>query len=202
MTTLVRSPELTELRAFCAAVDLGSIGRAARLLRVSQPALSKRLRALEAIAGARLLERSTRGVKPTAAGVRLYAEARKVVADAESVEMLMGGLSQPDGLPIRLASSPTVAEFMLPGPLVEFEGLHSRHVNVELFIANSYVVRELVRDGRADSESPLSTSLESRTRFWRKSRCARTRSSSPCPRRTHGRRRRRSRSTTSFVRRW
>ena len=49
--TLVRSPELSELRAFCAAVDLGSIGRAARLIQVSQPALSKRLKTLEAIAG-------------------------------------------------------------------------------------------------------------------------------------------------------
>ena len=48
---LVRSVDLAELRAFCAAVDLGSLGSAARLLRVSQPALSKRMRALEALAG-------------------------------------------------------------------------------------------------------------------------------------------------------
>ena len=39
--------------AFCAAVDLGSLGRAARLLRVSQPALSKRMRSMEAVASVR-----------------------------------------------------------------------------------------------------------------------------------------------------
>ncbi|MQA76658.1 MAG: LysR family transcriptional regulator, partial [Solirubrobacterales bacterium] len=150
MATLIRSPELAELRAFCAAVDLGSIGRAARLLRVSQPALSKRLRALETVAGARLLERSPRGVTATAAGARLYAEARKVVARAESVEVLMSGLGRLDEPPIRLASSPTMAEFVLPGPLVEFEGMHERHLSVEVFIANSYILRELVRDGRAE----------------------------------------------------
>ena len=57
----VRSPELTELRAFCMAADLGTLGRAAVALHISQPALSKRLRALETVAGADLLTRSASG---------------------------------------------------------------------------------------------------------------------------------------------
>ncbi len=39
---------------------------------------------------------------------------------------------------------------MLPGPLVEFEQKRERHLSVELVIANSLVVRELVREGRAE----------------------------------------------------
>lgn len=148
MTGLVRSVELAELRAFCAAVDLGSLGRAARLLRVSQPALSKRMRALEALAGAPLLERSTRGITPTAAGERLYLEARRLLQQADTVEELLAGLG--DDAPVRLAVSHTIAEFVLPGPLVEFELQRRRHLSVELLIANSIVVRELVRDGRAE----------------------------------------------------
>src|SRR5215210_6507012 len=109
----VRTADIGELRAFCAAVDLGSLGRAARLLRVSQPALSKRLRQLEALAGATLLERSTRGVRPTPAGTRLYLEARRLLDQAERVEELMAGLSGED-VPIRLAVSPTIAEYVLP----------------------------------------------------------------------------------------
>src|SRR5258705_12343134 len=93
MSGTVRSADIAELRAFCAAVDLGSLGRAARLLRVSQPALSKRLRVLEALAGARLLERSPRGVTPTPAGARLYAEARKPLAQAETIDAPPAGLS-------------------------------------------------------------------------------------------------------------
>jgi DNA-binding transcriptional LysR family regulator len=149
MARPVRSAEIAELRAFCAAVDLGSLGRAARLLSVSQPALSKRLRALEAVAGAQLLERSPRGVRPTPAGNALYLEARKLLAQAEAVDDLMAGLSD-DERPIRLASSHTIAEFVLPGPLVEFERRHERHLSVELVVANSIVVRELVREGRAE----------------------------------------------------
>jgi DNA-binding transcriptional LysR family regulator len=149
MTGLVRSVELAELRAFCAAVDLGSLGRAARLLRVSQPALSKRMRTLEALAGARLLERSTRGIVPTPAGERLYVEARRLLGQADAVEELLAGLSDED-TPVRLAVSHTIAEFVLPGPLVEFELRRRRHLSVELLIANSLIVREHVREGRAE----------------------------------------------------
>ena len=51
---------------------------------------------------------------------------------------------------MRLATSHTIAEFVLPGPLVEFERKRERHLSVELVIANSLVVRELVREGRAE----------------------------------------------------
>lgn len=149
MSGPVRSADIADLRAFCAAVDLGSLGRAARLLRVSQPALSKRLRTLEALAGACLLDRSPRGVTPTPAGTRLYTEARRLLAHAEAVDALMAGFSREDA-PVRLAASHTIAEFVLPGPLVEFERRRERHLSVELVIANSLVVRELVLEGRAE----------------------------------------------------
>ena len=147
--TLVRSPELSELRAFCAAVDLGSIGRAARLIQVSQPALSKRLKALEAVAGTRLLTRSPRGVTTTPAGLRLYAAARRLLTDAESVEALMRGFTAQNA-PVRVAASPTIADWWLPPALVSLESLHEHHVSVEVVTANSHVVRDLVRSGRSD----------------------------------------------------
>ncbi len=149
MSGPVRSLDLAELRAFCAAVDLGSLGRAARLLRVSQPALSKRMRTMEAVVGTRLVERSPRGISPTPAGTKLYVEARKLLAQAEAIDDLVRGLSGEER-PVRLAASHTIAEFVLPGPLVDFERQRDRHLSVELMVANSVVVRELVRDGRAD----------------------------------------------------
>ena len=149
MSGPVRSLDLAELRAFCAAIDLGSLGRAARLLRVSQPALSKRMRTIEAVVGTRLVERSPRGIVPTPAGTKLYVEARKLLAQAEAVDDLVRGLSGEER-PVRLAASHTIAEFVLPGPLVDFERQRDRHLSVELMVANSVVVRELVRDGRAD----------------------------------------------------
>jgi DNA-binding transcriptional LysR family regulator len=149
MSKPVRSLDLAELRAFCAAVDLGSLGRAARLLRVSQPALSKRMRTMEAVVGTPLVERSPRGITTTPAGAKLYVEARKLLAQAEAVDDLVSGLAGEEA-PVRLAASHTIAEFVLPGPLVDFERRRDRHLSLELMVANSIVVRELVRDGRAD----------------------------------------------------
>ena len=85
MAAPTASPDLNELRGFCVAADLGSLGRAAVRLHVSQPSLSKRLASLEAKVGARLLERSARGVALTAAGRRLYRHARPLLEAADQV---------------------------------------------------------------------------------------------------------------------
>jgi DNA-binding transcriptional LysR family regulator len=134
------------LRAFCAAATLGSIAEAARAMSVSQPAMSKRLRALENVAGAELFERSSRGVTLTPAGVQLYSAARRLLRSADSVQAL---IKTAPSMPVRIASSPTIAELRLPQVLNELAG--GQHgLSAELISANSGLVRELVRDGRSD----------------------------------------------------
>src|SRR3954452_8168237 len=108
MSGPVRSLDLAELRAFCAAVDLGSLGRAARLLRVSQPALSKRMRAMEAVVGTPLVERSPRGIPPTPAVSKPYVEARKRLAQPERVDVLVRGPTAEES-PARLAATHPIA---------------------------------------------------------------------------------------------
>lgn len=149
MAGLLRRVDLPELRAFCAAVELGSLGRAARLMRVSQPALSKRMRELERLAGTALLERSPRGVKPTAAGQRLYSEARPLLTEAERLESVLVELRTEHGH-LRVAASHTIAEYLLPGPLSEYQARLGRRLALELVVANSTVVHDLVIEGRAD----------------------------------------------------
>lgn len=149
MADLLRRVDLAELRAFCVAVELGSLGRAARLMRVTQPALSKRMRELELLAGTPLLRRSARGVTPTGAGERLYAEARPLLTQAERVEEVLEGLRD-EHSPIRLAASHTIAEYLLPQPLAEYQARLGRRLALELVVANSTVVHDLVGEGRAD----------------------------------------------------
>jgi DNA-binding transcriptional LysR family regulator len=145
----VRPPEIQELRAFCTAADLGSLSRAARLLHVTQPALSKRLQSLEAVAGVRLLDRTAKGVTLTDDGRRLYSEARKLLAQADVVTDLLGGLESVES-PVRIAVSHTIAEYVLPAKLVEYEARHEHHLSVELLISNSDVARRNVATGVAD----------------------------------------------------
>ena len=147
MSDLVRSPELGELRTFCAAAEAGSLGRAALRLNVSQPALTKRLQSLERLAGVQLLERSPRGVKLTPAGRRLYEEARRLLEHASAVEDVMVGLGRRAG-PVRLASSHSATEAFVADALAAFHD--EQAFPVELLSANSSVVRGMVADGRAD----------------------------------------------------
>jgi len=141
-----RSPRLNELRAFCAAIDLGGIGRAAQRLRLSQPAVSKRLRSLEQLIGTPLLQRSPRGVAATAAGERLYAHARRIVADLDELAGLLDQLrGQSDT--VHLAISHTAAEFLMPKALVRMR--HRTDAPVEVVIANSRVVKHMIAAGQA-----------------------------------------------------
>jgi DNA-binding transcriptional LysR family regulator len=144
--TFVRMPELIELRALCAAVDLGSISAAARSMHVSQPALSKRLRTLEGLVRARLLERTTRGVTPTPAGLRMYGAARRLLAEADAVEALVIGSSAS----VRLAVSPTVADRWWPQVLANLTASEGYSLSIDVLTANSSLVRQMIRDGRSE----------------------------------------------------
>src|SRR5512140_3796883 len=72
---------LTQIRDFIAIVESGSVRGAARVLNVSQPTITRNIRALETHLHVQLLSRSSRGVVPTEAGRAFFARAR--VAQAE-----------------------------------------------------------------------------------------------------------------------
>jgi DNA-binding transcriptional LysR family regulator len=150
MPSPIRSPDVAELRAFCLAADLGTIGRAAIALGVSQPALSKRLRTLEAVAGVELLERSRAGVTLTDAGRNLYPEARKLLDQADVISDLLGRFEGGER-PMRIAMSHTIAEFLFAPELVAFQTrTGARPFPVELTAGNSRAVRQMVAEGRAE----------------------------------------------------
>lgn len=77
--------ELRQLRYLVAIAEEGNLGRAARRLYVSQPALSYALKELEAEFGVKLFDRHAGGVRATAAGEDVVAEARKTLRQSERV---------------------------------------------------------------------------------------------------------------------
>lgn len=144
----VRRPDIIDLRSLCAAAELGSLGRAAIRLHVSQPALSKRLHNLEALVGVELLERSPHGVKLTPAGRRLYEQARKLLQQADAIDEVISTVKRAGG-PVRLAASHSAVDGFV-GETLGRLGREPGRLRVELVSANSSVVRDLVADGRAD----------------------------------------------------
>jgi len=77
--------ELRQLRYLVEIADEGNLGRAARRLYVSQPALSYALKELETELGVRLFDRHAGGVRATAAGRDVVEEARKTLLQADQV---------------------------------------------------------------------------------------------------------------------
>ena len=74
-----------QLRYYVKIVEAGSISRAAALIHIAQPALSLQIAELEDYLGVSLLQRSARGVRPTAAGELLYREATAVLKHLEQI---------------------------------------------------------------------------------------------------------------------
>jgi DNA-binding transcriptional LysR family regulator len=89
--------KLASLTALVAAIEEGSLRGAARRLNISQPALTKMLRALEVELSATLLIRTSKGVKPTEQGKALHARALTVTRElklaTDEISQLSGNMS-------------------------------------------------------------------------------------------------------------
>ncbi len=85
--------ELRQLRYFLAAYEAGSVTAAARACRIAQPSVSQALLDLETELGARLFERSRRGLWPTETAHALAISARRLLSDAAAMKALASGQS-------------------------------------------------------------------------------------------------------------
>lgn len=79
------------LEYFVAVVDCGSISAAAQKLLVAQPSLSRTINAMEKQMDCQLLERTGRGVVPTATGQQLYYYAHSILDKFQMLERLYHG---------------------------------------------------------------------------------------------------------------
>ncbi|MGE4341281.1 MAG: LysR family transcriptional regulator [Pigmentiphaga sp.] len=86
--------DIRQLQFFLSVFDYGTMGRAARHLRVSQPALSQSLAKLEDQLKVQLFERTSRGMVPTPFGIAFAERARNISTQArlaiEDIDALRG----------------------------------------------------------------------------------------------------------------
>ncbi|HWK33819.1 MAG TPA: LysR family transcriptional regulator, partial [Hyphomicrobium sp.] len=82
------------MNAFTKVVAAGSYAEAARRLGLTRSAVSKAVMELEQILGARLLDRTTRRVTPTEAGLAYYQRALSILADIEETELQISRLHE------------------------------------------------------------------------------------------------------------
>ncbi|MFD8996859.1 LysR family transcriptional regulator [Streptomyces abikoensis] len=144
-----RVPDLGALELLLAVARLGSLGRAARELGITQPAASGRVRAMERLLGVALVERSPRGSRLTDAGVLVTDWARKVVEAAEALDAGAQALRGRRDSRLRVAASMTIAEYLLPGWLIALR-TERPGTAVSLSTGNSAAVAERLLAGQAD----------------------------------------------------
>jgi LysR family transcriptional regulator, benzoate and cis,cis-muconate-responsive activator of ben and cat genes len=121
--------ELRQLRYFVAVAEESSISRAAKRIFLTQPALSRQIKALEDEVGACLLERQAHSIRLTPAGEAFLPEARDLLQHAEQVLERVRAAAR--GVRLRVGYAPSLAAGILSSAVECFTQTHP-NARVEL----------------------------------------------------------------------
>jgi DNA-binding transcriptional LysR family regulator len=135
-----------KLETFRVVVQTRKISSAAKLLHLSQPAVTAQIRALEEECGRALLLRTPKGVTPNSWGLRLLEAAKQVHDVIGSVETSFQEEPAVDQ-EVVLAASMTTAAYVIPPLVAGYRALHGR-VAFRLQVSNTARVLEWVAEGR------------------------------------------------------
>lgn len=121
--------EIAALQAFLAVAESGSFSRAAERIFLTQPAISKRIAALEQSLGTRLFDRIGRRVRLTEAGRTLLARTQRLLTDLDDIRRSISNLSGTISGELRFATSHHIGLHRLPTALQRF---HQTYPQVRL----------------------------------------------------------------------
>lgn len=153
------SISLKQIRYFVAAAETGRISQAAVELNVSQSAVTAAIQQLEAMIGARLLDRTPTGVAVTLEGGRFLSQGRQILAAvAEAVRDARHSTDPVSGT-VRVGVTYTVAGYFLPRHQMRFQASFPG-ITVELFEAPRSVVEQALVDGALDLAVLLVSNLQ------------------------------------------
>jgi DNA-binding transcriptional LysR family regulator len=145
-----RRLKLSDLHLFIAVVEMGSMGKAAERLAISQPSVSKAIADLEHTVGVRLLDRTGTGVVPTAYGCALLKRSIGVFDELRQGIKDMEFLADPTVGEVRIGCPEAIASGLLVKVLDQFSSQYPR-VKVRVSSADN-MLNELwqVRDRQVD----------------------------------------------------
>ena len=140
---------LSSYKIFYTVATTGNISKAAKELYISQPAISKSIQKLEESIGARLFERSSRGVTLTDAGELLYTHVKSAFETLtlgedklrRSIELGVGHLT--------IGVSSTLCKYVLLPYLKEFIKQYP-HINISISCQSTNQTLKLLEEGKLD----------------------------------------------------
>jgi DNA-binding transcriptional LysR family regulator len=130
------------MRLFVRIVERGSFAQAARDLQVPRPTATHAIQRLEADLGVRLLERTTRTVRPTLDGALYHERCVRLLADLDEAESVFRAAA-PKG-PLRVDMQGTIARFFI---LPALPGFMARYPGIALNLSEGDRMVDLVTEG-------------------------------------------------------
>ncbi|MGI9950929.1 selenium metabolism-associated LysR family transcriptional regulator [Moorellaceae bacterium AZ2] len=140
---------LNQLETFVITVEKGTLSAAAEELHLTQPAVSKQLKALEEAFGLRLLERSGREVKLTEGGRIFYRRAREVLRLLEQLRRELAQVSKLVRGELLLGASTIPGQYVLPRLIGHFKAQYPG-VEVKLTIGGSEDILHRLGEGEIE----------------------------------------------------
>lgn len=105
--------QLGQFDLFCQVARVKSFSKAAKLLHISQPAISAQVHSMEEFYGIKLFERTPHGVTLTPAGVILFDSSKKILELHEDLERTLAGLADEKNQKLIIGATPTVGSHAL-----------------------------------------------------------------------------------------
>lgn len=140
------------LETFCAVAETVSLSRAAEQLHITQPAVTRQIKALEQELGAVLLTRTSHGVELTPAGRSVLGHARQALAAVEACRRAAAEAAPGGGGQLRIAAGHMVMQFLLPPVLAEFR---AQHPQVQITLYTGHYQECLDHLGRYEADLAL-----------------------------------------------
>ena len=135
-----------QLKIFCMVTRLQSFSKAAKMLHMSQPAVSTHIKNLEEYYQGHLFDRTPQGVVLTKAGEVFYSYALRILELQEEMEQQLESVLQKESNQIIVGASTTIGNVSLPCSIYLFKEEYPE-VNIRLEIANAdEVSRKVVAD--------------------------------------------------------
>jgi DNA-binding transcriptional LysR family regulator len=144
--------DLRQLRSFVAIAEAESFSRAAARRHVTQPALSRQIRDLEAELGVRLFDRSSRRVRLTPAGDDVLRRSRDALVEIDALRERARSLGGGRVGILRVGATPQVLESVLSDFLTRYRRMHP-DIEVQLVEDGAVTILRLV-EGRPGTDRP------------------------------------------------
>ncbi|MGA8154431.1 MAG: LysR family transcriptional regulator [Terriglobales bacterium] len=141
--------ELDQVETFLAVATFGGFHRAAEALRISQPAVSARIRALEDSLGVRLFARSRGGLMVSDAGRTFRPHAEQLLRMASLARQAVHQAQPASGIPLQIAAALSISVYFLPDVLKRFQQVHP-NVIISIRAGHSKEVLDMVLNEEAE----------------------------------------------------